>query len=181
MTDKEIMYANPLEWKLMVAKNTGHTKVTYDELNELVETINCQQAENQNLKGHLEQLKSRYDNAKAEIKRLSNSAKQWEDTAKDLFISKEKQQAKIDNLKMVLEAVEDHINPLPFETDYAKAIRQTKAEAIKEFAERLKATPMRFLVEYVEYYDKPSIDKMVLFIDDNDIDNLVKEMVGEDK
>lgn len=51
-----------------------------------------------------------------------------------------------------------------------------KAEAVKEFAERLKATPMRFLVEYVEYYDKPSIDKMVLFIDDNDIDNLVKEM-----
>ena len=40
---------------------------------------------------------------------------------------------------------------------------------------------MRFLVEYVKYYDKPSIDKMVLFIDDNDIDNLVKEMVGDDK
>ena len=62
-----------------------------------------------------------------------------------------------------------------------KLKKQTKAEAIKEFAERLKATPMRFLVEYVEYYDKPSIDKMVLFIDDNDIDNLVKEMAGEDK
>jgi hypothetical protein len=58
---------------------------------------------------------------------------------------------------------------------------RARADAIKKFAERLKATPMRFLVEYVEYYDKPSIDKMVLFIDDNDIDNLVKEMVGEDK
>ena len=33
MTDKERMYANPLEWKLMVAKNIGNTKVTYDELN----------------------------------------------------------------------------------------------------------------------------------------------------
>lgn len=50
MTDKERMYANPLEWKLMVAKNTGHTKVTYDELNGLVETINRQQAEIERLK-----------------------------------------------------------------------------------------------------------------------------------
>lgn len=45
MTDREHMYANPLEWKLMVAKNTGHTVVTYDELYGLVETINSQQAE----------------------------------------------------------------------------------------------------------------------------------------
>jgi hypothetical protein len=54
-----------------------------------------------------------------------------------------------------------------------------RTEAIKEFAERLKETPMRFSVEYVKYYDKPPIKKMVLFIDDNDINNLVKEMVGE--
>ena len=36
----------------------------------------------------------------AEIERLSNSAKQWEDTAKDLLISKEKQQAEIERLKI---------------------------------------------------------------------------------
>ena len=34
----------------------------------------------------------------AEIERLSNSAKQWEDTAKNLLISKEKQQAEIEDL-----------------------------------------------------------------------------------
>ena len=55
-----------------------------------------------------------------------------------------------------------------------------RAEAIKEFAERLKATPLRFGVEYTEYYDKPSIYKLVPFVDDNDIDNLVKEVVGDD-
>jgi hypothetical protein len=55
-------------------------------------------------------------------------------------------------------------------------LKTAKAEAIKEFADRLKATPMRFYVEYVEYFDRPSVDKMVLFIDDNDIDSLVKEM-----
>ena len=57
--------------------------------------------------------------------------------------------------------------------------KATRAEAIKVFAERLKATPLRFGVEYTEYYDKPSIYKLVPFVDDNDIDNLVKEMVGE--
>ena len=62
----------------------------------------------------------------------------------------------------------------------AKNIKaEVRAETITEFAERLKATPMRFHVEYVEYYDKPSIEKMVLFIDDNDIDQIAKEMKGE--
>lgn len=57
-----------------------------------------------------------------------------------------------------------------------------KAEAITEFAERLKATPRRFHVEYVEYFDRPSIEKLVLFIDDNDIDQIAKAMKeGVDK
>ena len=72
---------------------------------------------------------------RAEIERLSNSAKQWEETAKDLLLSKEK----------------------------------AKAEAIKEFAkmlkERLKGSGGLFCVTTMNAQ----------------IDNLVKEMVGEDK
>ena len=51
----------------------------------------------------------------------------------------------------------------------AKGIEQIKAEAIKEFAERLKA--------FVYYADgiKDAI------VDESDIDNLVKEMVGDTK
>lgn len=60
------------------------------------------------------------------------------------------------------------------------AITKARAEAIKEFAGRLKATPMRFREEYTIAWNKPPIVKMVLFIDDNDIDNLVKEMCGEE-
>ena len=70
----------------------------------------------------------------AEIERLSNSAKQWEYTAKGLFIGKQ----------------------------------TAKAEAIKEFAERLK--------------EKLHLNGVVMgsncaIVEDTDIDNLVKEMV----
>ena len=55
-----------------------------------------------------------------------------------------------------------------------------RTEAIKQFAERLKDTPFRFREELSIDWSKPPITKMVLFVDDNDIDNLVKEMT-EDK
>jgi hypothetical protein len=70
MTDKEIMYANPLEWKLMVAKNTGNTKVTYDELNGLVETVKSQQAEIERLNKTLDIHKAITEDWKYEVKRL---------------------------------------------------------------------------------------------------------------
>jgi archaellum component FlaC len=84
------------------------------------------------------------------------------------------QQAEIERLqeenknhKAVIEAIEDTINPLPFETDFDKAIKTAKTEAIKEFAERLKEKAMQKFDwnEYVEV---------------EEIDNLVKEMVGDD-
>ena len=64
--------------------------------------------------------------------------------------------------------------------DMELTLETAKAEAYKECIEKVKAiSPLRFNVEHTEYYDKPSIDKMVLFIDDNDLDNLLKELVGE--
>lgn len=74
MTDKERMYANPLDWKLMVARNTGHTVVTYDELSGLVEIIDRQQAEIERKDEKIEELaevlsnsiRIRYAEARAE-------------------------------------------------------------------------------------------------------------------
>lgn len=65
-------------------------------------------------------------------------------------------------------------------TDKEVFLKKARDEAIREYAERLKATPYRFRVEQIIYFDKPPITKMVLFVDDNDIDNLVKVM-KEDK
>lgn len=49
---------------------------------------------------------------------------------KEVVIQKEK-------YRLILEEINDEINPLPFTTDYDKAMEKAKAEAVKEFAERL--------------------------------------------
>ena len=77
-----------------------------------IDLINRQQAENINLKGHLEQLKSRYDNAKSEIKRL-----------KGISVSPSK----------------DSMDFCGVLCDYAEElIDKAKSEAYREFAEMLK-------------------------------------------
>lgn len=60
-------------------------------------------------------------------------------------------------------------------------IEKAKAEAIEEFAERLKKTPFRFRVDHTTDCYKLPVSKMVLFIDDSDIDNIIKEMTEGEK
>lgn len=84
---------------------------------------------------------------KAEIERLERSAKQWEDTAKDLYISRE----------------------------------NIKAEAVKEFADRLKAVCRQARFSVTVTQDLTGIKKVldnIPVVDESDINNLVKEMVG---
>ena len=129
----------------------------------------------------------------AEIERLSNSAKQWEDTAKDLLISKEKQQAEnkrlgkevnlvsiqFQDLQERYEEAQAEVERLQNESigncelaismrndnnlkgDCSYCIDKAKAEAIKEFARGLR---------------QQAFDRLYVSIDE--IDNLVKEMVG---
>ena len=56
-----------------------------------------------------------------------------------------------------------------------RCIAKDKAEAVKEFAERLKGYYIK-----VKGYDRPYAHTMISFLLDK-IDNLVKEMVGDDK
>jgi hypothetical protein len=83
----------------------------------------------------------------AEIERLSNSAKQWEDTAKDLFIGKQ----------------------------------TAKAEAIKEFAERMNAEAEKVEIDregdFVEA-DFKIYDTVANWCKSTS-NNLLKEKVGE--
>lgn len=67
-----------------------------------------------------------------------------------------------DTLKAMIEAAEDHYNPLPFKGIFDEKIAEARAEAIREFAERLKNRRGT----HGELWG-------------GDIDNLVKEMVGE--
>mgnify|MGYP003298459256 CR=1 FL=1 len=91
-----------------------------------------------------------------------------------------RQKADIERLiDLASELTEDNEAWLADNHDLRVELKTAKSDAIREFAERLKATPYRFREEQTIYFDKPPITKMVLFVDDNDIDNLVKEMTAQ--
>ena len=146
MTDTEIVKALENE-----VKSTEYVDSDYCDgvdltlIKSAVDLINRQQAENINLKGYLEQLKSRYDNAKSEIKRL-----------KGISVSPSK-------------------DPMDFcgvLCNYAEElIDKAKAEAYKEFAERLKGG-----AQIADCFDSYNMVVRTYFIN-----NLLKEMVGEEE
>ena len=112
MTDNEIIKALESEVKSAEYVDSYYCNgVDLTLIKSAIDLINRQQTENINLKGHLEQLKSRYDNAKSEIKRL-----------KGISVSPSK-------------------DPMDFcgvLCDYAEElIDKAKSEAYREFAERL--------------------------------------------
>ena len=112
MTDKEIIKALKDEVKSAEYVDSYYCNgVDLTLIKSAIDLINRQQTENINLKWHLEQLKSRYDNARTEIERL-----------KGISVSSSK-------------------DPMDFcgvLCDYAEElIDKTKSEAYKEFAERL--------------------------------------------
>lgn len=69
--------------------------------------------------------------------------------------------------KAILEAIDNEMLPLPFETDFDSAIKTAKHEAIKEFAEKLKEK---------KHWDVDT-DNYVFV---NEIDKLVKQLIGGD-
>ena len=101
------------------------------------------------------------------------------------------QEAMIDKLNAMVEAAEDYLHPLPFRNAFDKAIEKARAEAIKEFAERLKANE-REHCQWCNHSNKGSRSEWCDEIIDghsrcyaflkfeSKLDNLVKEMVGED-
>ena len=95
----------------------------------LQEIINRQQTENQKLKGHLEQLKSRYDNAKAEIERLQKENNQFAD------IGKMYSEIRAEAIKKYIEKLKD----LSYESDlYDRNERWVKAVTVEEIDETYK-------------------------------------------
>ena len=113
MTDNEIIKALEDEVKSAEYVDSYYCNgVDLTLIKSAVDLINRQQAESINLKGHLEQLKSRYDNARTEIERL-----------KGISVSPPK----------------DPIDFCGVLCNYAEElIDKAKAEAYKKFAERLK-------------------------------------------
>ena len=77
-----------------------------------------------------------------------------------------RQKTENERLKAMIEAAEDHYNPLPFKGIFDEKIEEARAEAIREFAERLKA-------------EATLQHGGVTVVYGSCIDNLVKEMTEE--
>ena len=126
----------------------------------------------------------------AENKRLSTLAKIGNTRANDYRTMRDralKAEAEVENFRMVLDAVEDHIHPLPFETDFDKAINKAKAETYKEFLPLLENFRDEVVDKFIimcngNDYNKLNLMSMVDTIDciyDKHISNISKELVGE--
>ena len=138
-----------------------------DQINEQLEEIEKLNVELVGMRGACNSYKMHYDNAQAEIERSSNSAKRWEDTAKDLLISKEKQQAEIERLqKHIQENLQKHIQKgIDLGKQLPEMIANAKAEAIKEFLNKAKKQ------SEIIYGDRAVCVEV--------LDDVYKEMVGE--
>ena len=87
-------------------------------------------------------------------------------TCEDALALINRQKAEIERLTAMVEAAEDYLHPLPFKNAFDAEILKAKAEAVKEFAEKLeKDLGDLFMVNH------PVVASI--------IDSLVKEMEGE--
>ena len=114
-----------------------------DQLN-CAETVMRLEAENERLKIELAAMRGAANSYKAEVERLREENKKQ---------------------KAIIEAIDDAMNPLPFVTDFDKAIKTAQSEAVKKFAERLKNTKFKHGNDYIIYAEN--------------IDHLVKETERE--
>lgn len=112
------------------------------------------EVENQSLRGAANSLKMNYKEAQAEIERLQNAYNQvaWE---RDIFAEDMKEEIKKDCSYLMLD------------------IKTIKSEAVKEFAERVKEKI------YTAHFGRGKNEFFVTTINPDDLDNLIKEMVGE--
>ena len=149
MPDKKLI-DNEIIKALQEMADYPHNYEEGQDLQNALDLITCQQAEyenlkveNQSLRSAANSLKIHYEETQAEIERLRNAYKQCA-FERDAYIE-------IENT----------------------AIAEAKAEAYKEFAERLKENP-------TQYFYETNRDMTISLVSFDRIDNLVKEMVGND-
>ena len=166
--------------------------------NDTLDLINRLQAENAVLEARIgvyETCNARKDEAIRKLQAENEKLKKTVDIHKGIA-EDWKHEAK--KLQMVIDEVDDYIHPLPFETDYDKAIKQAKAEAYKECIEKANEI-IDLIVDLmfdgnVSKCQLPSCHKpssipceSKICIQENKeywhskLDNLLKELVGVDK
>lgn len=184
MTDKQI-FENEIKCIIRRNKcvcNGGSDCIKCDLLMDSEEIVKCynRAIKNSDLinrqKAEIEILKKQLDVAKMFYKEEAKKRDLYSHMVSNLKKENAKQKA-------MLEAIDNEMFPLPFETDFDKAIKTVKSEALIDFAERLKSK-----VNDLEFRTKTHRKTVpTKFCDDNanwvmhecvpqEIDNLVKEM-----
>lgn len=123
-------------------------------------------------------IKDLINRQQAENERLSSSAKQWEEIAKDLLISKEKQQAEIEKLNVELVGMRGACNSYKMHYDNAKAeierLNNNISAMVTTLSNSAKETRVEAIKEFAGVLRQQAFDRLYVSIDE--IDNLVKEM-----
>ena len=183
ITDKQIIQAlntatnvDGLQICCIDYENNPKNVIYLSIKSDILDLINRQQAEIERLnvdlvgmRGACNSYKMHYDNAKAEIKRLTQFAELGNMRANDYRAMRDKLKAANEEIEELKKVVIDD-----YASEYDSKIR---AEAIKEFAERLKTEFSQYQREYRNVLNDEGACAMI--IAKKGVDNLVKEMVGE--
>lgn len=131
---------------------------TYDKIDRQQTDNESLKVENQSLRGAANSLKMHYEEAQAEIERLENAL------------------LALMNYLNIIGCDKSDVSFIKIATDLNKQIRANiKAKAVKEFVEKLKEKASK-----MEMACCGAIIRRDYTIDEETLDNLVKEMVGED-
>ena len=148
-----------VECRSLLAQNT------LDLINRQQVELDNLKVKNQSLRSAANSLKMHYEEAQAEIERLQKEVNLVSIQFQDIQERQEESQAEIERLNKVYQANQQLINALN------KSYFLAKSEAVKEFVEKLKKNMHNKFKDLDEYEFE--------YITERDIDNLVKEIVGE--
>lgn len=82
--------------------------------------------------------------------------------------------------KLILEAINDEMNPLPFETDFDKAMKNAKSEAYREFAESVKQISKEVTVSYIADTSIHEHKTGMFHYGKEDFDNALNKLLSND-
>ena len=137
----------------------------------------CEICPNKNTCGEIDVIASTVDlinRLQAENERLNNEISDREISHINLY---NESKAEIERLNALIAQTNEQRGAVIHAITH---IDETKAEAYKEFAERLKGISIKKVISYITYCSIQEHEIEWLEIKEEELDNLLKELVGED-